>query len=66
MIVVIDVNDNPPYFHNSPSTNISIALPESEPVGSLVLILFVTDPDLGQGGNFHFTISDPVRGDIAT
>ncbi|XP_062909211.1 protocadherin Fat 1 [Mobula hypostoma] len=52
-IVLKDVNDNPPKFV---PTFYRVRVPEDLPVGTVIVWLEAFDPDLGEGGDVHYSL----------
>ncbi|OWA49788.1 Fat-like cadherin-related tumor suppressor-like protein [Hypsibius exemplaris] len=53
VVVVLDVNDNPPRF---PSSLIKLSVPEDILPGSIVAFAEATDVDTGAGGDVHYML----------
>ncbi|XP_048576726.1 protocadherin-like protein isoform X2 [Nematostella vectensis] len=71
-VYVLDINDNNPKFENS---HYRVNVSENRPVGTLVVKLRASDPDLGESGKFLYDISgqglsaftiNPLTGEIRT
>lgn len=69
LVIVTDVNDNPPKLRNLPAT---VDLSENASNGTVVYTVFATDPDTGAGGIISYELLneqttfqiDPTNGNI--
>ncbi len=59
--MVQDINDNAPVFENTNTNSDSVTLDEDHAVNSIIYTMVASDPDYGDGGNYHFVDSSPVR-----
>ena len=56
IITILDFNDNPPQFTME---NFTTAIPEDEPIGSVVFTAIAEDRDSGSNGELIFSLSSP-------
>uniref|UniRef100_A0A8B9LAB3 FAT atypical cadherin 1b n=1 Tax=Astyanax mexicanus TaxID=7994 RepID=A0A8B9LAB3_ASTMX len=59
-IILEDVNDIAPIFY--PSNYYRIRIREDIPVGTLILWIEASDPDLGQSGQVRYSLTDDAEG----
>ena len=58
-IHLMDVNDSPPHFEESGSY--SAVIPENSGIGSHVIKVTATDPDLGEAGRVHYNFPEGLH-----
>ncbi|XP_055954484.1 cadherin-23 [Patella vulgata] len=57
-LLITDVNDCKPEFKNQPY---QLTVPENEPIGTSLLRISASDPDIGNGGVIKLRLEDPLN-----